>query len=684
MEENSKNYYYLKNNEKQSQYITYITNSLIKSKQDQILILSPIFIREDNSSLIIFFTEQNFCCLYISFISFINANENKFKEIKIEFNKEHKFTLGEIQISNNKKNLIIINDNKTKAYIILNFIEEVILNENNIIKLQENNNYFEIEKGNILDIKFNNNENDNDTILYGIYCNNNILSLFNNKYLGKEFQIFLNESIADFQIIKKGNEYDLFLFDKTGNFKVIKNIEDINNIPKSDKSDLVHKIEIYDKILYNINDINNNNYEYKKCFLQNFNIENNMSVISVIRTLNNSIDIGILFNNKLYVIKKYNLDINDEEIIEKIIPINNDLNKCLINTNKNIYLLDIPSLSELFLPFALKENKCNSQYFILAINEIINKINFSLLLNLPSKFDNKFFAINYNFYNNNLLCIKLNNQEIIIKIYDFEIDIINNNKNISCEENKNKLKDDTKILMKDLLISIEQQKESLLSNEIIKNNKEEYYNKILEEIFSNISKDISNKSTNNLNESIELLKEWYINAYTNIKLFGELIKDKYNLINNNIEKSKKFSAKIEQNDEIVSDLKKRIENKFNLIEKNEKEITLLKKDNNELINDFYIISNNDTQKEKNVYNEIIKRANNYILKNINFVENNLLNNNDLLNGINFEQMKNFPLTMKYLDESQKEKIKSLMDSINNLISTLKNFHEKIKEMKEYD
>ena len=39
--------------------------------------------------------------------------------------------------------------------------------------------------------------------------------------------------------------------------------------------------------------------------------------------------------------------------------------------------------------------------------------------------------------------------------------------------------------MKDLLISIEQQKESLLSNEIIKNNKEEYYNKILEEIFLN-------------------------------------------------------------------------------------------------------------------------------------------------------------------------------------------------------
>ena len=312
--------------------------------------------------------------------------------------------MGEIQISQNKKNLIIINENKSKAYIILNYIEEVILNENNIIKLQDNN-YFEIEKGNIFDIKFNNNENDNDMIIYGIYCNNNILSLFNNKYLGKEFQIFLNESIADFQIIKKGNEYDLFLLDKTGNFKVIKNIEDINNIPKSDKSDLVHKIEIYDKILYNINDINNNNYEYKKFFLQKFNIENNMSVISVIRTLNNSIDIGILFNNKLFIIKKYNLDINDEEKIEKIIPINNDLNKCLIKSDKNIYLLDIPSLTELFLPFALKENKYNSQDFLLTINEIINKINLSLLLNLPSKIDNKCFAINYNFYNTNLLCI---------------------------------------------------------------------------------------------------------------------------------------------------------------------------------------------------------------------------------------------------------------------------------------
>ena len=42
-------------------------------------------------------------------------------------------------------------------------------------------------------------------------------------------------------------------------------------------------------------------------------------------------------------------------------------------------------------------------------------------------------------------------------------------------------------------------------------------------------------------------------------------------------------------------------------------------------------------------------------------------------------MKNFPLTMKYLDEAQKEKINNLIYSINNLINTFKNFHEQIKK-----
>ena len=91
------------------------------------------------------------------------------------------------------------------------------------------------------------------------------------------------------------------------------------------------------------------------------------------------------------------------------------------------------------------------------------------------------------------------------------------------------------------------------------------------------------------------------------------------------------------------------------------------------------MNNNDTQNCKNLSNEIIKRMNNYILRKIKFVENNLLNNNDSLNDINFQQMKNFPLTMKYLDVSQKEKLFSFIDSINNLINTLKKFHDGFKE-----
>ena len=182
------------------------------------------------------------------------------------------------------------------------------------------------------------------------------------------------------------------------------------------------------------------------------------------------------------------------------------------------------------------------------------------------------------------------------KIYDFEIDTINNNnKNINIENDKNKINDDTKILMKDLLLSIKQQKEMFLSNQIIQKNKEEYYNKILEEIFSNINKDIINNNSININGAIGLMKEWYTNAYSNIKLYGELIKNKNKLINNNVEKSKKFSEQMKKSDEIILNIKKRIENKFKLIEKNEKEITQLKKDNSDLIQEFYLMNNNDTQ-----------------------------------------------------------------------------------------
>ena len=681
MEQNSTNYYFLKKNQKISQYISNITESLIKTKENQILLSSPIFLSEDNSSLITFFYQQNSPDLFITFISLANSNENKLKEIQIKFQKEKKFVFGEICVTDNKRHLIIFNEKRNKVYAIINFIDEIILNNKDIYELQENN-YFEIEKGKILDIKFNAMEDNDDIIIYAIYCDNNIITIFNNKFFNKEFTIFFNQPLVDYQIIKTSkNKYDLFILDISGNFRYIKNIQDIKNIPKSDNSNLIHKIEIYDKILYNINNSNIIN-EYKKCYIQNFVIDNNMSISSVIRSTLNCLEIGVLINDVIYIIKKYKLDLDKEEKIEKIIILNNEVNKYLIKTDKNIYLLDLPSLTELFLPLTLNKNNNNiKQDILLIINELISKMNFTLLLKLPSQIDNKQFAINYNFYNSNILCIKNNYPKVIIKVFDFEIESVgnenNNNSDVNLEDIIDKKVNDTKILMQNLLTSIEQEKEIFINNEINKNQKEEYYNKVLEEICRNINMNMINN--NNINESIELMKDWYINAYTNIKLFGELVKEKYNSITNRIEKSRILSEQVNKNDEIVNDLKQKIENKFKLIEDNEKEISLLKKENNKLINDFYIVSKNNIQGEKKFANELIKRVNNSILNTIKYLENILLNNNDVFSDINFEQMKNFPLTMQYLDTFQKEKILSLINSINNIMNTLKNFHQKIKE-----
>ena len=687
MEQSLKNYYYLKNNQKITQYISNIIESLVKTRQNQILLPTPIFIREDNSSFITLFSQPKSPFLYLLFISLANYNENKIKEVKIEFKREKNFSLGEVILSFDKRHMIFLNEDKNKAFILLNFVDEIILNNKDSIELKDNN-YFEIEKGKILEIKFNKIEDIDDIVLYAIYCDNNILSIFNNKYINKEFSIFLNTPLTDFQIVKKAkNQYDLFILDISGNFRYIKNIQDIKNIPKSDDNKLMLKIDIYDKIPKNINNTDIENM-YKKCYIQNIALENNSNnnndIIFVIRTTKNSFEVGILINEKIYIIKKYNFEINEKENIDEIIPINNELGKNLIKTDKNIYLLDLPSLSSLFLPlFSDKNTQNKKEDILLIINEILKRINLSLILKLPSKLDKKNFAINYNFYNNNLLCIKYKFPSIIIKVYEFEIESIKNesniNKNLNLEDINNK-SDDVKKLMQNLLASIEKGKELFLKNEIENNKKEEYYNKVLEEINSNM--EIINNDNNissNFNESIELMKEWYINAYTNIKLYGDLVKNKYNTITNTIEKNESLFDQINKDEEIVNNLKKNIENKFKLINQNEKEITELKRKNNKLINDFYLINSNNVKSEKNFANELIKRINNSILKNIQCLENNLIKHDVLLSEINFEQMKNFPLTMKYLDDYQKEKAKSLIDSINNLMNTLKNFDGRIKE-----
>ena len=71
------------------------------------------------------------------------------------------------------------------------------------------------------------------------------------------------------------------------------------------------------------------------------------------------------------------------------------------------------------------------------------------------------------------------------------------------------------------------------------------------------------------------------------------------------------------------------------MKKNEKEITLLKKESDNLINDFYLINSNNSEEEKNFTNELVIRANNYILKNIKYLENNLINVDEYLRSISF-------------------------------------------------
>ena len=679
MERSNQNYFYLEENKNLSKYISNIINTYQKKHPNKIFHLTPICLLEEYSALILFSSDLS--NLYMTYIS-LNSKDNKYREIKINFPKK-KFILDEINLTSDKKHLILFNQEKNQAFIILNYTNEILSNNNDNINLEQKN-FFEITKGKILDIKFNerNNDdiNDDNLVIYAIKCDNNILSIFNTNYPNKEFQIFFKDDISDYHILKnKEHNYDLYIMNNSGFFSAIKNINDVDKIPKSDESELILKIKSYDKILYNINNININS-TYNKCYLVSDN-----NIISVIRTASsNIIDIGMLINDKIFWIKKYSIENNER--IYKIIKINEHINtnynnKFLISTDKNNFLLNIPYLSILFS----MKNKNNINEIISIINEMISKINFTLLLKLPNNADKNSFCINYNFYMSNILCIKKNKIEnLIVKIYEFQIDnkltVAKNNNNIIYDD-KNELNNEKNIMM-NLKINIEQDTEIFQKNEININQKEEYFNKIIEEIFNSInnSVNINNSPNNNINQNLDMMNDAYSNAYFNIKLYGDLIKNKYDLINNNIEKIQKYEKKVEKSNEIIDNLKKRIENKIKIVENNEKEILMLKKENANLINDYYILSENNNQ-QKNFTNELIQRINHYLTKNISFVENNIINNSicSSLDKINFEKMKNFPLNMKYLDDSQKEKLKNIINSVNNLSLSLKNLHEKFNE-----
>ena len=702
------NYYILKYNENLS---TFISNEieLYKKNKNKEILKNSIFFNEELLNLIFISYSNN--SYFLTAIS-VTSQENKIKERQLIIPKGIFFKFGgNIELSEDEKHIVIFNEEKNKLFIIFNYIQKINLNEKIIL-----DNYYENKEDNIINIKFNNlnlqNDGekslaiDKDIIVYGINCTNNNLSLFNNKYLNKEFQIYFNEPFIDFQIINNDiGGYDLYIMGSYGNFKFIKNINDFNNIPKSDKSELFQKIKIYNKIAHNIN---NSPYLFKNEYIKfNIQIQNNINekiegyqnIINVLRCSKNMVDIGVLINGKLFIIKKYYLgkeeenddDSNNEEVISDIIPINNIINKYIIKTNYNIYFLDIPSLFNLCLILKGKNNDKNpeqaKQELLFLINEIISKINLRIILKLSSN-NNNIPSIIYNFYKGSILFIKeANNTNIIIRIYDFEIETpnlcekkINQSNNFIIHEKNNEQKlNEEKLAMENLLkklkIEIEQLKEKYLNSL----NKNEYINKVIEEFSFNINNIINNNNiSRNIDNYLNQINEWYKNLYMSIILYGEKIKNEDDYIKQRLIIRNKMENNLKKDEENIENIKKRIDNKLKKIEENENKIIQLRNHNNNIMYENYLKNMNNINEGKIFSNELIGRVNDQTIKNIKYFQETIQNNRNY-EKVSFEQINNFPLTMKYLNNAQNNDMNYVFSLIKNLLIVLMQFRDNIKK-----
>ena len=687
------NHYFLKYNENLSNFISNTIEYYKKNKNKEIF-MNSIFFNDD--SLYLIFISYSDASNYLTIIQ-VTSQENNIKEIELIVPKGKIFMFGSLKLSEDKKHLVLFNKDRNKIFIIFNYIQAIKINNKIILE-----NYYENEKNNISDIKFNssleqNSLIDKDLILYGIYCDNNNLFLFNNKVLNKKFQIYFNEPFLDFQIISNINGgYDLYIMNYFGNFKYIKNINDIKNIPKSDKCELFQKIKIYGKIAYNINNypmILNN--KFIKCYFQpqnnlNEKIMKSINIAIVLRATFNILDIGVLINNNIFIYKKYYLnekekekDNINEEKIEEIMSLNNILNKFIIKSNLSIYVLDIPNLLNLCL-ILNKNNSENDeqikQEMLLEINDIISKISLSMVLKLP--LNNNNITIIYNFYRGSIFLIKNTKNNLIIRIYDYEIDepnLFEDESNNSILKNNNK-EIEERLLMEKLLKLIITEKEHLKKNNINTINKSEYAYKVLEEFSHNIYNLInnSNEKTRNINSYIEQINELYEKLYISLKLYGENIKNENVIIKNSLRKRNQICENIKRDEENINKIKKNIEDKLKIIEENQNKIMKYRNNNNDLIYEYYLKNMNINNEDKNYANELVKRANNYVLKNIKFMKE-MSNNNNISYNLDFEQFNNFPLTIKYLNDNQKKEINHIIDLIKKLSFILQQFHEQFKK-----
>ena len=698
-----KNFYYLKYNENLSSFFSNVIK-LYQNEKNKTIILNSIFFEEE--SLELFFISYDGNSFYLVHIPVNNSKQKNIKEIQLN-SKDKNFRFGNIKFSEDKNHLVLFNEEKNKIFILFNYILKIKLDNQIILE----NHYENTGKKEILDIKFNCSNGyeifaKKDYILYGIYCNNKSLSLFNNKYSNQEFIIHFNEPFSDFQLINNINGgCDLYIMYLYGNFKFIKDINNIENIPKNDRNELFQKITIYDKIIHNIN-----NYQeilkngiikfYGQSQIDNKEkLEKSSNIITILRIKNNFLEIGALINNKLFILKKYYLENGDdnnnfsinskEERIIEIIPMKNLLNKYIIQLNKNIYFLDIPS----FLNLSLIVNQNTSdnidkikQQIIFSLSEIIQIISLNKILKLPISERNN-FSIIYNFFRGSIFCLKNVEKNLLVRIYDFEIDDNSvecgntNNYSIIYQKKHNQEINEQKILMGNLLKNIKVEIEQLKQIDLNNNNKNEYINKILEEFKINEDKLKNYLNSKDINNDIQLIDDCYYNLFNIVQMFGKIFQiDEEENLKYNLLKRKKMYNNLEKIDENMKNKKRNIEKKLKIIEENENKIKKLNDENNNYIYENYLKNANYNNEGKNCCNELLKRVNNEILKNMNFIQDQIKQEENFTK-LNFEQFKAFPLTLKYLNDIQEKDINHLLVLIKKLFLLLNQFCEQLKNQK---
>jgi hypothetical protein len=239
------------------------------------------------------------------------------------------------------------------------------------------------------------------------------------------------------------------------------------------------------------------------------------------------------------------------------------------------------------------------------------------------------------------------------------------------------------IFMQDLLKLINVEINNLKRSELDSKIEGEKCNKMIEEFTNNINI-LQNQNNNiNISDGINSLNEWYMNLYKAIKLYGRIIQDKYDIINESITEGKTIEDNFKKCNDKVNSSMKSIDNKLKIIEKNQKKLTDLRNENNNLVFEYYLKHMNENNKQKKFCsNELVERINNQILHNIKILQEKFQNNSNNLDKLNFDQFKNFPLTMKYMNNYQKEKCWNIINSIKNLISTLEKFKGNLKNIEE--